>query len=74
VRATLEFDLPEDQQEFEVAIHAMGWALVVWDLNEWLRSRVKYGGEEDKVNTYQNVRDELQNILDNHGVSLEDVE
>ena len=42
MKATLEFNLPEDSSEFEIAAGSMNWALVVWDLDSFLRNRIKY--------------------------------
>jgi len=43
MKAILEFNLPEDQNEFEVASKAMDWALLVCDIQEQIRKWSKYG-------------------------------
>ena len=43
MKATLEFNLPEDQEEFEIASKAMDWALMVWGIQEQIRTWNKYG-------------------------------
>jgi hypothetical protein len=47
MKATLEFDLPEDDHEFQRAAHAMDYELALHDLQEWLRSKRKYTDRAD---------------------------
>ena len=42
MKAILEFDLPEDQEKFDTANKGMDWALVVWDIDQLLRKKLKY--------------------------------
>lgn len=41
--ATLEFDLPEEQPEFSAAIQGGTAKLVLWDIDQRLRSLLKHG-------------------------------
>jgi hypothetical protein len=67
----LEFNLPEAQDEFQLAIDGSKWFSVVSDLDEFLRSKVKYGGSEDKNTVcYQEIRDCFHEIISGYGVSL----
>ena len=68
VRAVLEFDLPEDQGDFLIASNAMDWALVVNEMDEWLRSKIKH---EDK--DYQEVRDWLSDALAYRNLTTETI-
>jgi hypothetical protein len=45
MKAILEFDLPEDQQEFQLANEAADWHSVVWEVDQMLRQHLKYGHE-----------------------------
>jgi hypothetical protein len=49
VKATLEFNLPDDAIDFEVAVRAMDYALAWNNLKEQLRQAVKYGTQSDEV-------------------------
>jgi hypothetical protein len=42
MKATLEFNLPEDQQEFYLATKGADWWKVCWDMEQWLRAQYKY--------------------------------
>ena len=46
MKATLEFNLPEDNEEYNVASKAMEWSLLAWDIDQMVRSLLKYHPEE----------------------------
>ncbi len=70
--ATLTFTLPEEQSEHEHAIHGMDWALTVWDLDQWLRDRVKHGLDSAEAKAaWDAARDALREILDGRGLTME---
>ena len=63
MRATLEFDLPDEREELESALFDYKAGMVVWEMAQWLRGKVKYedlSDEEDRL--YEGVRDELYKI------------
>ena len=78
MKAILEFNLPEDNQEFKLATKALSWWNVCWDMDQWLRAQYKYmpDGEysEDKYNAYYEARQKLFGLMQENGVSLDDVE
>jgi hypothetical protein len=53
VKATLEFDLPEERTEHICAVKGMDTILIIDDLLQEIRSFIKYGGGE-----FQSWRDE----------------
>jgi len=77
MKATLEFNLPEDNQEFTLATKGLSWWNVCWDMDQWLRAQYKYmpdeGFSKEKYDTYVEVRDKLFEFMSEHGVSLDDV-
>jgi hypothetical protein len=56
VKATLEFDLPEEREEFELASNGIRWMCVLNDVDETLRSCIKHGHE------FKSVDDALERI------------
>jgi len=58
-KATLEFNLPEEQEEFLIACSAGAAAAAVWDFDQWLRNMVKHGAEPLDQETVSKVRDQL---------------
>ena len=54
MKAILEFDLPEDKEEFEVASKAMDWSILAWHIDQFIRNKIKY--EQDRDGVLQLVR------------------
>ena len=77
MQATLTFNLPEDQQEFNLATKASDWWNVCWEMDQWLRSQYKYMPDEfyskDRYDTYFEARENLFELMSENGVSLDDV-
>ena len=69
--AKLEFPLPECREEFEAAVHALDYRSVLWDLDQWLRNKIKHGSEHDEA-TLEVVRKYLHECLDDHNLNLLD--
>ena len=42
MKAILEFNLPEDKEEFDAASKGMDWALIAWDMDQLLRDKLKH--------------------------------
>lgn len=42
MKAILDFNLPEDQSEFDDAIKGSDWKNLVWNMDQYLRKQVKY--------------------------------
>ena len=60
MKAILEFNLPEDEEQFDVASRGMDWALIVWDIDQLLRKKLKY---EEHVRDTRNTLEELRKTL-----------
>ena len=58
MKAILEFNLPEDEEQFNAANKGMDWALLTWDIDQLLRNKLKYG------DLLPNTRAELEEIRD----------
>ena len=61
MKAILEFNLPEDQPEFNTALQGSDWKHVCWEMDQYLRKHLKYDDDlkEDEVKMLQKVRDKL---------------
>ena len=72
MKAKLEFNLPEDKDEFNVASKAMDWALIAWDIEQQCRDWIKYENHEFKTReeALQGVRDMVQDVMDENGVQF----
>jgi hypothetical protein len=74
MKAILEFNLPDDQQDFEMASNAMKFWSVLYELDQDLRSKTKYAPDdlpEDKYDAYQEVRDMLYELMRNENISFD---
>ena len=77
MKAILEFNLPDDQQDFNMAVNAMKFWSVLYELDQDLRSKTKYAPDslpQDKYDAYQEVRDMLYELMSNNNISLDMVD
>ena len=73
MKATLEFNIPEENEEFLLAVHGSDWQHVAWQIDTWLRSKTKYAPDdmpEEAYKAYEKTREELHQIILNGGLSL----
>ena len=56
MKAILEFELPEDKENFDASAKGMDWAIVAWDMDQLLRDKLKHG------DLFPNTRAELEEI------------
>lgn len=72
MKAILEFNLPEDQPEFNTALQGSDWKHVCWQMDQYLRKEIKYNDDNSdyKINALQKVRDELYRFMNENNVDL----
>jgi hypothetical protein len=74
MKATLEFNLPDDQQEYDLANNALNFWRVLYELDQDLRTKTKYAEDDlpqDKYDAYQEIRDMLHELMTDNNVSLD---
>ncbi len=74
MKAILEFNLPDDQEDFKLATNAVSWYSVCWDLDQELRAKTKYASDDlsqDKYDAYQEIRDLLREYMSNRHISFD---
>ena len=74
MKAILEFNLPDDQIEFDLANNGRNFWSVLWELDQDLRAKTKYAPDDlpqDKYDAYQEIRDRLYELLSEHNVSFD---
>ena len=75
MKAILEFNLPEDHVEFEMAVNGSKMHSVLWEMDQWLRAQYKYMPDseysEDKYNTFEKCRDQLREIMFENGLKFD---
>jgi hypothetical protein len=68
-KATLSFDLPEEQSEFTAAIEGAAARSLLWEIDQHCRGMIKHGGLSTEINRHlQEIRDMICN---SHGITLE---
>jgi len=74
MKAKLEFNLPEEQYEFDTAINGGKWKQVVWEIQQFLRKEIKYNDKitEEQYQAYRIVQDELYNKIAEYGLIEEE--
>jgi hypothetical protein len=72
-KVILEFDPFEDKYEMESALNGTKWRGLLWDLDQYLRSELKYN---DKLNgeaydAVEKIREKLHELKNDEGLTLE---
>ena len=70
MKATLEFNLPEEQEEYDITMQAGKMHSVLWDFDQKLRGIVKWEKKGYNLNTVENLRDELHELMNDNGLEL----
>jgi predicted nucleotidyltransferase len=71
MKATLEFNLPEDQADFDLAIQGGNMYCALWDISQELRTLYKYEELDEKEwAMVERIRNKFYDILNDHQISL----
>lgn len=77
----LEFDSLEESEDARVALDGYKWKLAMWDLDQKLRSIVKYNASlvthnepstNAEIEVADKLREEIRDILNGYNINLED--
>ena len=70
MKAILEFNLPENEEQFNAANRGMDWALVTWEIDQLLRNRLKHGNLLPNTTAeLEEIRDTLNEMLADRGLT-----
>ena len=63
-KATLSFTLPEEQEEFNTAKNGANYAAAIAEMDNWLRSQIKYNDalSEEARATLEDAREQFRLI------------
>ena len=74
MKAILEFILPDDKTEFDTATKAMDWAILAWDIEQYIRNRLKYQTEKLDTSSAKEeleiLRKELHDLMEDSGLQF----
>jgi hypothetical protein len=74
MKAILEFNLPDDQQDYDLANNGLSFWRVLYELDQELRAKTKYAADDlpqNKYDAYQEIRDMLHELMTDNNVSLD---
>ena len=73
-KVILEFDRVEEYDEIQEALNGWKWASVCYDLDQWLRSEVKYNEKNTsaQIEAYEATRERLREIMQEWKLNFED--
>jgi hypothetical protein len=72
MKATLEFNLPEDQHEFDFATQGGKMYSALWDISKELRTLWKYEELDEKEwDMVERIRNKFFEILEDHQITLD---
>jgi len=74
MKAKLTFELPEEQEDFEMAINGHKWRNVAFMMFNFFRNNTKYAPDnthEEYIKAMYECKDELFRIISDNGVDLE---
>ena len=73
MKANLEFDLPEERDEFKTAIEGYKYRLCLSELDTFLRNKLKYEDlSDEEFDAFEKTRTELYRILEDNDVNIHD--
>lgn len=65
-KVTLQFDLPDEREDFELAVNGSKLQAILSEFDNWLRGKIKYELKEE----WQEVRDQLWELANDNQISL----
>ena len=72
-KVILEFDSDEDRDDMESAINGWKWKMLVWDLDQYLRSELKYNDKltGEAYEAVEKIRETLYELKNESGLKLD---
>lgn len=72
MKATLTFDLPDENTEFKLAINGHNYYSVLWNVDQKLRGLIKHGDiTDEQYKIYDNIRDMIRVEMEKDGLFFE---
>ena len=71
-KITIEFTLPEEENEYKVMSKAQDAQRMLWDLSQQLRSWYKHGHDfKDADDALDKIREEFYKLVNEHDVNID---
>lgn len=71
--ATLQFNLPEETEEFQFAINGTKWHSVLWELDQDLRAKIKHDDSltDDYHSALEDTRMKINELMRDYNISFD---
>jgi hypothetical protein len=73
MKAIFKFNLPEEQDEYQMFIDANKMHSVLWEMKQWLRKETKYCADnisEDTYKAFEECREKLIELMNENNIEL----
>lgn len=73
MKATLVYNLPDEQTEFEMAVNGHKWRYAMWEIDNDLRANIKHPSEstsKEEIKTYEKIRELIRETLTAYNLNL----
>lgn len=68
----IKYDLIEERKEFEVAFKASNYKSALWDIDQYLRSELKYSElSEEEYKAFSRIRKKVWDIASDNEVQID---
>ena len=74
MKAIIEFKLPKDQDEYQMANNASKMYTALWEIRQLFRSKLKYNSDglnDQQLEQWEAMRGEFFEILENNDLKLD---
>jgi hypothetical protein len=72
MKATLTFNLPEDEDKYCDAVNGSKMRTILWDVDQWLRAKMKYEELSDgEYDAFKETRDHLRRLLIEENIDID---
>jgi hypothetical protein len=74
MKAIIEFELPKDQEEYEMANNASKMYVALWEIKQLFRSTLKYnsaGLNDQQLQQWEAMRGDFFDILENNDLKFD---
>jgi len=70
MKAILEFNMEDDKHDFQLAIDAPKWYVLAWEIDQYLRNRMKYEENisNDEYKAVEAAREKLIELMNESGL------
>jgi uncharacterized short protein YbdD (DUF466 family) len=73
MEAILKYNLPEEKEDFEMAVNASKMLGLLFDYDQWLRAQIKYAPDEmsqEKFEAFEECKEMLHAMLKEENLSI----